>query len=117
MTEAQQVATALKGRRSGAGWVCRCPVHDDHHPSLTISSGAAGRLLVKCFAGCSAEAVLAELQRRGIIAGQGSGPSPLTERERERLREEEEQNRQRRIETARDIWGQCDLPPLTGSSS
>jgi len=40
------------------GWVARCPAHDDRNPSLSIREGEDGRCLVKCFAGCTAEAVV-----------------------------------------------------------
>ncbi len=44
-------------RKSGAGWTCRCPAHDDRTPSLTIDSKDDGTVLVNCHTGCSAEAV------------------------------------------------------------
>jgi len=39
-------------RRSGCGYMARCPAHDDRSPSLSIREGERG-LLVRCFAGCS----------------------------------------------------------------
>ena len=48
-------------RKSGAGWSARCPGHDDHNASLSISTGADGRILLKCHAGCSAESIVAAL--------------------------------------------------------
>lgn len=45
-----------KVRRSGPGWVACCPAHEDRNPSLSIREKNA-RILVYCFAGCSAEAV------------------------------------------------------------
>jgi putative DNA primase/helicase len=47
-------------RRSGNGWMAPCPAHDDRTASCSISEGDDGRTLVKCFAGCDTEAVLAE---------------------------------------------------------
>lgn len=44
-------------KRSGGGYVAKCPAHDDRHPSLSVSEGDDGRALLKCFAGCSTEAV------------------------------------------------------------
>ena len=44
---------------SGAGWLARCPAHDDRRPSLSIGVGRDGRTLLKCFAGCPTEAVIA----------------------------------------------------------
>jgi DNA primase len=37
----------------------RCPAHDDHDPSLSVSEGEDGRVLVKCFVGCKTEDVVA----------------------------------------------------------
>jgi len=45
-------------RRSGDGWIARCPAHEDAHPSLSVTQGDDGRALVKCFAGCTTETVL-----------------------------------------------------------
>ena len=44
------------------GWSAKCPVHEadgEHHdPSLSISLGEGGRVLAKCFAGCSFETIV-----------------------------------------------------------
>lgn len=40
-------------------WKCRCPAHDDRSPSLSISVGDGGTVLVKCFVGCATKDVLA----------------------------------------------------------
>ena len=40
-------------KRSGIGWIARCPAHDDRVPSLSISEGDDCRTLLKCHAGCS----------------------------------------------------------------
>jgi hypothetical protein len=40
-------------RRSGDGWVGLCPHHNDRSPSLSVGIGNNGRLLLKCFVGCS----------------------------------------------------------------
>ena len=47
--------------RSGAGWKCPCPAHDDQHPSLSICLGDDGRILVHCHAGCQTESVMAAI--------------------------------------------------------
>jgi hypothetical protein len=55
----QNVLSRLKGvRRCGNGWKAHCPAHDDRKPSLRISEGKDGRVLLKCYAGCPTEAVL-----------------------------------------------------------
>lgn len=43
-------------RQSSRGWTARCPAHDDHSPSLSVKEGDRG-LLLKCWAGCSAEEI------------------------------------------------------------
>jgi hypothetical protein len=53
-----------KPRRSGRGWTARCPAHEDRTPSLSITETADGKVLVKCWAGCSTESVLAALGLR-----------------------------------------------------
>ena len=39
-------------KKSGGSFSALCPVHDDHHNSLSISEGADGKVLLKCHAGC-----------------------------------------------------------------
>lgn len=43
------------------GWQARCPAHEDARPSLSVSSGDDGRVLLHCHAGCETSAVLAAL--------------------------------------------------------
>jgi len=48
-----------KVRCTGRGrWVACCPAHDDHSPSLALRELDDGRVLVHCFAGCSAHEVV-----------------------------------------------------------
>jgi putative DNA primase/helicase len=70
---AAAVAAALGGQRCGAGWVARCPAHEDREPSLSLGDGEGGRLLVHCHAGCSQKDVIEALGRRGLWqSGRGS---------------------------------------------
>ncbi|MFT7692260.1 MAG: 5S rRNA maturation endonuclease (ribonuclease M5) [Candidatus Latescibacterota bacterium] len=48
-------------RSDGSGFIARCPAHEDTNPSLSISEGEDGRILVKCHAGCTAEKVVSEM--------------------------------------------------------
>jgi hypothetical protein len=43
------------------GFMARCPAHEDRNPSLSVSPGADGKILLKCFSGCTTEAVCAPL--------------------------------------------------------
>jgi hypothetical protein len=36
---AQDLANKLGGKRSGRGWKCMCPAHDDQKPSLDVAEG------------------------------------------------------------------------------
>lgn len=49
---ASDVASLLHARRSGSGWMARCPAHQDRSPSLSIHEGEDGRVLLRCFSGC-----------------------------------------------------------------
>src|SRR6266581_4076355 len=56
------VARLNGARPSGPGqWAALCPAHDDRNPSLSVSTGDDGRVLLRCFAGCSAEQIVAAL--------------------------------------------------------
>ncbi len=47
-----------KVRKNGNDYMACCPAHDDKSPSLTIAEKEDGRVLLHCFAGCSADEVL-----------------------------------------------------------
>lgn len=47
-----------KVRKNGNDYVACCPAHEDKSPSLTIAEKEDGRILVHCFAGCSADEVV-----------------------------------------------------------
>jgi hypothetical protein len=54
-----KVLQGLEGvRRNGSGFKARCPGHEDREPSLSVQEGDDGRILLKCFAGCSTETVV-----------------------------------------------------------
>ena len=61
MTAAEFLGRLDRVRKSGSGWTARCPAHEDHHASLSVGEGTDGRILLKCFAGCSAEAIVRAL--------------------------------------------------------
>ncbi|MBI3877752.1 MAG: hypothetical protein HY300_17635, partial [Verrucomicrobia bacterium] len=51
----------LSPRKAGTGWTACCPAHEDRNASLSIGTGEGECILLKCHAGCSAEAVVAAL--------------------------------------------------------
>ena len=63
---AESIAFGLRGRKAGRGWSARCPAHDDRNPSLSIRDSASGGVLVKCFAGCPKNEVIASLKALGL---------------------------------------------------
>ncbi|MBW1954079.1 MAG: hypothetical protein JRI66_13570 [Deltaproteobacteria bacterium] len=74
MPDAHEIAQTLAGDRrpqkTATGFLTWCPAHaDDKTPSLSLSMTADGKLLVKCFAGCPQEAVIAALKERGLWPG------------------------------------------------
>ena len=56
----QNIAAALECGNSGCcchnegpkGWQTHCPAHGDEHPSLSLTEGEDGKVLVHCHAGC-----------------------------------------------------------------
>jgi putative DNA primase/helicase len=71
----EAVLARLNGvRRNGSGWQARCPAHEDHNPSLSISEHE-GKTLVHCHAGCSQEAVLAaaKIEKHEFFPQNGAG--------------------------------------------
>lgn len=48
-------------KSKGQGWMARCPAHDDKTPSLSITEGQNGTILLNCFAGCPPEAIMKAL--------------------------------------------------------
>jgi putative DNA primase/helicase len=62
---AASIAHALEARRSGSGWMARCPAHDDRNPSLSIRE-ADGKVLLHCHAGCQQRDVIDVLKAKGL---------------------------------------------------
>jgi putative DNA primase/helicase len=65
MPEVTTLVRALQARRSGKGWMAKCPAHDDRNPSLSISE-VDGKVLVHCQAGCPQRDVIETLKSRGL---------------------------------------------------
>jgi hypothetical protein len=65
-------------RRDGSGWAAKCPAHDDQRASVTISTGADGRVLLHCHAGCTLDAILdaVHLETRDLFPAKRSITTP-----------------------------------------
>lgn len=64
--EGRVLVERLGGRWTPAGGLCRCPAHADRTPSLSVRPGRT-RLLLHCFAGCTAEEILRALDREHLL--------------------------------------------------
>ncbi|HYI92835.1 MAG TPA: hypothetical protein VEX68_04775 [Bryobacteraceae bacterium] len=64
MRTAETLAKDLGARRCGGYWMAPCVAHDDREPSLKIAENN-GKLLLKCFAGCTWDALMNALRERG----------------------------------------------------
>ncbi len=82
--DAEAIANLLNGKRSGRGWLCNCPAHNDKSPSLSVTDTDDGKTLIRCFAGCSAEAVVSSmgLQMKDLFP-----PSEFTPQQRRTYRQ------------------------------
>ena len=63
---AESIARALGGTKTAGGWKAKCPAHRDDTPSLALSDGDDGRLLVYCHGGCAQADVIAALGKLGL---------------------------------------------------
>lgn len=69
-TNAQSITNALRGVWHGHYGSARCPAHDDQLPSLSITNGHDGRLLLTCYVGCSFREIIQALRRIGLLVKQ-----------------------------------------------
>jgi hypothetical protein len=108
--KAANIVAALGGRMrsKSAGTAC-CPAHKDRNPSLSVSEGAGGRILVKCFAGCSQAEVIDALRRLDAWPDQAAKGPLLTRAELRSHRQQVarwERERTRRDGFVEQIWQQ-----------
>lgn len=68
--DVDSVLSQLEGvRKSGSGWVARCPLHEDNTASMKVDE-KDGTILVKCHAGCDQKELAAKLG----LGGNGHNP-------------------------------------------
>lgn len=76
-TPLEVVLSKLDGvQQAGPGrWKALCPAHDDHDPSLSVSEGDDGRVLLWCWAGCPCDAICSALGLavRDLFSSKGKG--------------------------------------------
>jgi hypothetical protein len=97
---AETIARALGGHGAGLRWMARCPAHEDRTPSLSISAGKNGKVLVRCHAGCDQRDLIAALQERGLWETNGRA-SGIAFNRRQRLAEEADADALKRSAVAR----------------
>jgi hypothetical protein len=62
MSAADKVLAKLTAvKKTKSGWSARCPAHKDRSPSLSITEGDDGRVLLKCHAGCDHKKIVEAL--------------------------------------------------------
>jgi len=64
--DAREITLGLGGKWNGRSGSAKCPAHEDRHPSLSVSDGADGKVLVRCHTGCAQMDVIETLQTRGL---------------------------------------------------
>jgi putative DNA primase/helicase len=98
MTSASEIIAGLGGNeRTG---MCRCPAHDDKHPSLSVTE-RDGKVLVRCFAGCSQDEVIAALRHCDLW---GDWRSERRRRPSPRRQEAQEPKSAEAARIVRDAW-------------
>lgn len=53
MTAEEFLALLEGAKRSGDGWMAKCPAHEDRSASLAVANGRNGGTILHCFAGCT----------------------------------------------------------------
>jgi putative DNA primase/helicase len=101
---AESIAKALGGHRAGATWMARCPAHEDRKPSLSISSGKDGKVLVYCHAGCDQRDVIAILRQRGLWETTRKSWRRFARKRQDRFSDEPGPDALKRSEAAMAIW-------------
>jgi hypothetical protein len=88
---AVEFADLVHASPNGRGrWQARCPAHPDRSPSLAITEGDEGRVLVRCWVGCDTQAILAALglTMRDLFSAEPADPTVIQLARTERLQRE-----------------------------
>jgi putative DNA primase/helicase len=101
---AETIAKALGGRKTGGAWMACCPAHADRKPSLSITDGKRGKVLVRCHAGCDQRRVIAALRMQGVWENEGRPEGRSRRMNSRRPPAEPDPNILKRSETALRFW-------------
>ncbi len=102
---AREIVAALDGRWHGSYGTARCPAHNDREPSLSISAGDEGKVLVRCHAGCDQARVIAALRSRGLWEDGDRRQARFVRRETRRAGDGQlDSNDAKRSEGALRLW-------------
>ena len=101
---AESTAKALGGRKAGCAWMACCPAHEDREPSLSITTGEDGRVLVRCHAGCDQHDVIAALRAQGAWETASRNRSCFSRKTDRRILERTDPDAAKRKEAALAIW-------------
>ena len=95
-----QIADLLHARPVGPSrWMAKCPKHEDRSPSLSIREGQSGRILIRCFAGCTTGDILNKLGLSWAdICGEPMTREKIRQGAAERQERELHQKRRRAVE-------------------
>jgi putative DNA primase/helicase len=117
---AEELALALGGKKSGRQWACKCVAHEDSNPSMIIFDGREdGKVQVRCMAGCTPDEIIDVLRSRGLWHDDDQAKpiesAKTRERREQRERQEQEQRKQghRMRLLARGIFDEA--KPMRGS--
>jgi putative DNA primase/helicase len=101
---AESIARALGRRCAGATWMARCPAHEDRVPSLSISSGRNGKVLVRCHAGCDQRDVIVILRERGLWETTGRALGRFVRKRQDAGSDKPDADALKRSEAAFAMW-------------
>src|SRR6476659_7052516 len=105
MNPIEQIALECGGaKRIAGGFICRCPAHEDRKPSLSISSGRDGKVLVRCHAGCDQRDVIAILRQRGLWETTRKSWRRFARKRKDSVSDKPEADARKRNEMALAIW-------------
>lgn len=70
-------ATGFQPKQCNGFYMGRCPAHNDTNPSLQITEGRDGTVLLRCFAGCTFNEICAasDIKTRDLFSKPARGKS------------------------------------------